>query len=104
EKRIWKAAKALEKAGAYSTVLQGIPAALAQKVTRSVKIPTIGIGSGPHCDGQVLVIYDLLGMYREVRPKFVRTYANLYETITEAVKNYRKDVEGGKFPGEKESF
>ena len=104
EKRILRDAKALEKAGAYSMVLEGIPAALAKKVTQSVKIPTIGIGSGPHCDGQVLVIYDLLGMYQEIRPKFVRHYARLHETITEAVKKYRDDVQRGSFPNEKESF
>jgi len=104
EKQILKDAKALEKAGAYAVVLEGIPQALAQKVTRSLKIPTIGIGSGPHCDGQVLVIYDLLGMYQEIRPKFVRQYANLFETISDSVKRYIQDVQGGSFPGEKESF
>ncbi|MFO1518740.1 MAG: 3-methyl-2-oxobutanoate hydroxymethyltransferase [bacterium] len=104
EKQILKDAKALEKAGAYSIVLEGIPAALAEKITRQIKIPTIGIGSGPGCDGQVLVIYDLLGMYQEIRPKFVRQYANLHETISEALKNYIADVSSGNFPGEKESF
>jgi 3-methyl-2-oxobutanoate hydroxymethyltransferase len=104
EKQILKDAKAIEKAGAYSLVLEGIPATLAQKITRSLKIPTIGIGSGPHCDGQVLVIYDLLGMYQEIRPKFVRQYLNLFETITEAVKHYIRDVQEGDFPSEKESF
>lgn len=104
EKRILKDAKALEIAGAYALVVEGIPAKLAKKVTRSIQIPTIGIGSGPDCDGQVLVIYDLLGMYREIKPKFVRHYASLYETIADAVKRYRKDVSEGKFPGEKESF
>jgi 3-methyl-2-oxobutanoate hydroxymethyltransferase len=104
ERQILKDAKALEKAGAYSLVLEGIPAPLAQKISRSLKIPTIGIGSGPHCDGQVLVIYDLLGMYQEIRPKFVRRYANLFETITESVKRYISDVQSGNFPSEKESF
>jgi 3-methyl-2-oxobutanoate hydroxymethyltransferase len=104
EKRILKDAKALEKSGAYSIVLEGIPADLAQKVSRSLKIPTIGIGSGPHCDGQVLVIYDLLGMYQEIQPKFVRRYSNLFETITESVKRYISDVQSGNFPSEKESF
>jgi 3-methyl-2-oxobutanoate hydroxymethyltransferase len=104
EKQILKDAKALEKAGAYSLVLEGIPADLAQKISHSLKIPTIGIGSGPHCDGQVLVIYDLLGMYQEIQPKFVRRYANLFETITDSVKRYMNDVQSGTFPSEKESF
>jgi 3-methyl-2-oxobutanoate hydroxymethyltransferase len=103
-KKILKDAKALEKAGAYSLVLEGIPAALAARITRSLKIPTIGIGSGPHCDGQVLVVYDLLGMYQEIQPKFVRKYARLFETITDSVKKYIEDVQSGGFPGEKESF
>jgi len=104
EKQILKDAKALEKAGAYSIVLEGIPADLAQKISRTLKIPTIGIGSGPHCDGQVLVIYDLLGMYQEIQPKFVRRYANLFETIRDSVKRYIGDVQSGNFPSEKESF
>jgi 3-methyl-2-oxobutanoate hydroxymethyltransferase len=104
EKKILKDARALEKAGAYSLVLEGIPAALARKITRSLKIPTIGIGSGPPCDGQVLVIYDLLGMYQEIRPKFVRQYANLFKTISDSVKKYIEDVQNSRFPDEKESF
>jgi len=104
EKRILNDARAIEKAGAYSIVLEGIPADLAQKISRSLKIPTIGIGSGSHCDGQVLVIYDLLGMYQEIQPKFVRRYANLFETITDSVKRYISDVESGNFPSDKESF
>lgn len=103
-RQILKDAKALEKAGAYALVLEGIPAKLAQKITSTLKIPTIGIGSGPHCDGQVLVIYDLLGMYQEIRPRFVRRYAELFETITDSVKKYISDVASGDFPGEKESF
>src|SRR5262245_16898327 len=104
EKKILKDAKALEKAGAYSLVLEGIPASLARKITRSLKIPTIGIGSGPHCDGQVLVVYDLLGMYQEFQPKFVRKYARLFETIRDSVKKYIQDVQNGSFPNQKESF
>ncbi len=104
EKQILKDAKLLEKAGAYSIVLEGIPAALAKKITHSIKIPTIGIGSGSACDGQVLVIYDLLGMYQEIKPKFVRQYASLFETITQATQKYIQEVQSGKFPGEKESF
>ncbi len=102
--QILKDAKALEKAGAYAIVLEGVPAALAKKITHSLKIPTIGIGSGSNCDGQVLVIYDLLGMYQEIRPKFVRQYAKLFETISNSVRNYISDVQNGNFPSEKESF
>lgn len=104
EKKILKEAKALEKAGVYAIVLEGIPAKLATKISKSLKIPTIGIGSGNGCDGQVLVIYDLLGLYQEFKPKFVRRYANLHETITEAIKHYIHDVKQGTFPNEKESF
>ncbi len=104
EKRIMKDAKALEKAGAYAIVLEGIPAKLATKISKSLKIPTIGIGSGNGCDGQVLVIYDLLGLYQEFKPKFVRRYANLHEVVTHAVKQYIHDVKAKSFPSEKESF
>ncbi len=104
EKQIVKDARALEKAGVYALVLEGIPATLAQKISKIIKIPTIGIGSGPHCDGQVLVIYDLLGMYQDIRPKFVRRYAELHQTIGDALRQYVADVQAGSFPGEKESF
>ncbi len=104
EKQILKDAKALEKAGAYAIVLEGIPALLAEKITRSLKIPTIGIGSGKHCDGQVLVIYDLLGAYQDLKPKFVRRYANLAELGTNAIRNYIQDLENGNFPSDEESF
>lgn len=102
--QILKSAKAIEKAGAYAIVLEGVPAVLAKKISRSLKIPTIGIGSGPDCDGQVLVIYDLLGMFQDFRPRFVRLYADLFKTITQSVKNYISDVKSGNFPNEKESF
>ena len=104
EKKILKDAKALEKAGTYAIVLEGIPAKLATKISKSLKISTIGIGSGSGCDGQVLVIYDLLGLYQEFKPKFVRRYANLHEIVSHAVKQYIHDVKTKNFPNEKESF
>lgn len=103
-KKVLRDAKAIAEAGAYALVLEGIPLELAQKITESIAIPTIGIGSGPHCDGQVLVCYDLLGMFEEVAPKFVKKYAELGKEITEAVKNYVNEVQAGKFPSEEYSY
>ena len=97
-------AKLLEDAGAFSVVMEKIPAALAQKVTDSISIPTIGIGAGPHCDGQVLVVHDMLGMTHEFSPKFLRRYLNLYDEITVAVQQYVKDVKSVDFPNENEQY
>lgn len=97
-------AKLLEEAGAFSVVMEKIPAALAKKVTESINIPTIGIGAGPHCDGQVLVVHDMLGMTHEFSPKFLRRYLNLYDEITSAVQNYVKDVKSVDFPNENEQY
>jgi 3-methyl-2-oxobutanoate hydroxymethyltransferase len=97
-------ARALEQAGAYSLVLEGIPAEVASEVTRAVAIPTIGIGAGADCDGQVLVSYDLLGLDDSFKPKFVRRYENFAMRIRNAVSAYVGDVRGGGFPGEAESF
>ncbi len=97
-------AKFLEEAGAFSVVMEKIPAALAKKVTESISIPTIGIGAGPHCDGQVLVVHDMLGMTHEFSPKFLRRYLNLYDEITSAVQNYVKDVKSVDFPNENEQY
>ncbi len=97
-------AHALEHAGCCALVLEGIPAEVAQKVSASLTIPTIGIGSGPHCDGQVLVINDMLGMDNSFQPKFLRRYAALEDTIREAVNHYASDVRNGSFPSEDESF
>jgi 3-methyl-2-oxobutanoate hydroxymethyltransferase len=102
--QLLKDAKALEEAGAFGIVLEKIPAALAGKVTRSLKIPTISIGAGPRCDGQVLVTPDLLGLYEDFHPRFVRNYAHLAETIRQSVGAYVKDVKDGKFPTAKESY
>lgn len=96
-------AMAVEEAGAFSVVLEGIPALLAEKISRELRIPTIGIGAGVHCDGQVLVIHDLLGLSGR-KLKFARQYADLDKAISEAVTKYLKDVRGGSFPSEEESF
>lgn len=97
-------AKALEEAGVYCLVVEGVPAELGKRITESVSVPTIGIGAGPFCDGQVLVCYDFLGMYSDVRPKFVKRYAELGEAIVSATKAYVEEVRGGRFPAEEHSF
>ncbi len=97
-------AKVLADAGAFAIVLEKIPAALAKKVTASISIPTIGIGAGPHCDGQVLVVYDMLGMTEEFRPRFVRRYGELAENIRSAFRSYIGDVRSGRFPSKNESY
>jgi len=97
-------AKALEAAGAYAIVLEGIPSEVAAEITAAVSVPTIGIGAGIGCDGQVLVIYDLLGMDDRFKPKFVRRYANVGDTIKEACGRFIADVRDGSFPAAAESF
>ncbi len=97
-------AKVLEAAGAFAIVLEAIPSGLAKRVTDSVSIPTIGIGAGPHCDGQVLVLYDLLGLYDEFAPKFVKPYAHLKADALQALYRYKEEVEQGKFPSDSESY
>ena len=97
-------AKALEAAGTFAIVLEAIPAELAKTITEQVAIPTIGIGAGPHCDGQVLVLYDLLGLFDEFVPKFVRPYAHLKADALQALRRYKEEVEQGKFPGDSESY
>jgi 3-methyl-2-oxobutanoate hydroxymethyltransferase len=97
-------AKGLEAAGAFAMVLEAIPAALARKVTESVSIPTIGIGAGPHCDGQVLVLYDLLGLFDQFVPKFVKPYAHLKADALQALRRYQEEVVHGKFPSDTESY
>jgi 3-methyl-2-oxobutanoate hydroxymethyltransferase len=97
-------ALALQEAGAYSIVLEGIPSVIAKTISEKLHIPTIGIGAGPDCDGQVLVIYDLLGMNDSFKPRFVRTYENLATRIRTAVDSYAADVKSGAFPSEQESF
>jgi 3-methyl-2-oxobutanoate hydroxymethyltransferase len=94
----------LQDAGVFSIVLECVPSSVAQEVSEALSIPTIGIGAGPHCDGQVLVIQDLLGMNREFKPKFVKRYADLFGTIKDAVDTYAREVKGGTFPDEEHSF
>ena len=103
-KKLVEDAKLLEKTGCFSIVLEKIPAKLAKKVTRSVKIPIIGIGAGPDVDGQVLVLHDMLGMTHEFNPRFLRRYLNLYKDINNAVEIYVKDVKSGNFPNEEEQY
>jgi 3-methyl-2-oxobutanoate hydroxymethyltransferase len=97
-------AKALEAAGAVAIVLEAIPAELAKTMTCQLAIPTIGIGAGPHCDGQVLVLYDLLGMFDDFVPKFVKPYAHLKADALQALRRYKEEVEQGKFPSDSESY
>lgn len=97
-------AKAVEEAGAFSVVMEGVPRDVAKKITEMLTIPTIGIGAGPDCDGQVLVLHDLLGMMGQFRPKFVKTYVNLKEQIEKAVKEYIEEVTNGTFPDDSHSF
>lgn len=97
-------AKALEQAGAAAIVLEAMPAALAKTITEQLTIPTIGIGAGPHCDGQVLVLYDLLGLFDEFVPKFVKPYAHLRADALQALRRYKEEVEQGKFPTDSESY
>jgi 3-methyl-2-oxobutanoate hydroxymethyltransferase len=97
-------AQSLEAAGAFAIVLEAIPASLAKRITEAVSIPTIGIGAGPHCDGQVLVLYDLLGLFDEFMPRFVKPYAHLKADALQALRRYKEEVEQGKFPSESESY
>ncbi len=97
-------AKELDNNGCFSIVLECVPVQLAKKITESVKIPTIGIGAGPYCDGQVLVANDILDLYDKMSPKFVKKYADLGREMSNAFKNYIKDVKEGKFPEDKHSF
>lgn len=94
----------LQEAGCFGLVLEKIPAQLATEVSKSLSIPTIGIGAGNGCDGQVLVMHDMLGINTEFKPRFLRTYLNMYEQITGAVQQYIGDVKSGDFPNEKEQY
>jgi len=97
-------AHVLQDAGCFSLVLEAVPASVAKQVTASVEIPTIGIGAGPHCDGQVLVLHDLLGLYEDFVPKFVRRYAELAVSTRAALAAYADDVRTGRFPDEQHSY
>jgi len=104
EEQLLADAKAVEQAGAFAVVVECVPTDLAEKITNSLSIPTIGIGAGPHCDGQVLVIQDMLGIYGDLRPKFVKRYVEAGSTIKEAVAAYCKEVREGKYPTEAHAF
>ena len=97
-------AKALAAAGCFAVVLECVPAPLAAEITREIAVPTIGIGAGPDCDGQVLVFHDVMGLTRDLHPRFVRRYADLAGTIEAAAKEFTKDVKSGSFPNAEESF
>jgi len=104
EQRLLQDAQSAEQAGAFAIVLECIPAAIAAVITRTLRIPTIGIGAGPDCDGQVLVTHDLLGLGQDPLPRFVREYAHLGQAVGEAVARYVDDVRQGAFPGGDESY
>lgn len=97
-------AKAVEEAGAFAVVIEAVPAALAQMITDAVSIPTIGIGAGAGCDGQILVYQDMLGMFSDFTPKFVKRYANVGEVMREAFANYAAEVASGAFPSEEHTY
>ncbi|HNW58462.1 MAG TPA: 3-methyl-2-oxobutanoate hydroxymethyltransferase [bacterium] len=97
-------AEVLQQAGIFALVLEKIPAELARRITAAVEVPTIGIGAGPHCDGQILVTYDMLGLFEEFRPKFVRRYADLAAAVRQACGRYGDEVRSGAFPGSEESY
>ena len=102
--KVLQDAKVLQEAGAYCVVLEGVPADLGRRITETVDIPTIGIGAGPHCDGQVLVCYDFLGMFRDFTPKFGKRFAELGDEIVKATQSYVAEVQGGSFPDASQSF
>lgn len=97
-------AVALEEAGVFSIVVECVPSDLAKVITERVSIPTIGIGAGPHCDGQILVIHDMLGLYDELTPRFVKRYADIGGRMKNAFLSYKEDVEDGRFPGPEHSY
>jgi 3-methyl-2-oxobutanoate hydroxymethyltransferase len=102
--KLKKDAKLLEKAGCFAVVLEKIPATLAKEVSESIRIPSIGIGAGGHCDGQVLVMHDMLGINTEFKPRFLRQYLNIHEQATSAVQRYIKDIKSRDFPNENEQY
>jgi len=103
-KYLMESAKILEEVGCFSLLLESVPKELAETISKSLKIPTIGIGAGAGCDGQVLVINDILGLFEDFKPKFVRRYAELGKEMKKACLNYLNDVKSGRFPSEEESY
>lgn len=104
KKRLIEDSLMLQDAGVFAIVLEAIPMDLAKDITEKLSIPTIGIGAGPHCDGQVLVLHDILGLFERFTPRFVKRYANLKEETLKAIKTYKEEVEKGLFPTEEQSF
>ena len=104
EERLLKDAKAVQEAGAFSVVLECIPTPIATKITEELDIPTIGIGAGPECSGQVLVLNDMLGLFEKFTPKFVKQYAECGKVIKEAISDYCREVKDGEFPGPEHQF
>jgi 3-methyl-2-oxobutanoate hydroxymethyltransferase len=102
--RLFEDALVLQQAGCYAIVLEAVPAPVAEEISRRLEIPTIGIGAGPACDGQVLVYHDLVGLFDRFTPKFVRKYANAGELIFQALKEYEDDVSGGRFPAQEHTY
>ena len=103
-KRLIEDALSLEDAGAFAIVLEAIPMDLAKEITEKLSIPTIGIGAGPYCDGQVLVLHDILGLFERFTPRFVKRYTNLKDLSLQAIRQYKEEVEKGLFPSEEHSF
>jgi 3-methyl-2-oxobutanoate hydroxymethyltransferase len=103
-KKLRSDALLLQEAGCFAIVLEKIPASLAREVSQSISIPTIGIGAGNGCDGQVLVMHDMLGINTEFKPRFLRTYLNLHDQVTQAVQQYIRDIKSMDFPNEKEQY
>lgn len=103
-KRLIEEARIAQEAGAFSLVLEAIPMDLGREITEELSIPTIGIGAGPHCDGQILVLHDVIGLFDRFVPKFVKQYANLMADATDAIRQYRQEVQNGTFPSDAESF
>ncbi len=104
EQQLLAHARSLEEAGVFAVVLECIPTKLAKDITEVLSIPTIGIGAGPDCDGQVLVLYDLLGLFDDFIPKFVKPYAHLKADVLQALRRFREEIENGKFPTDDESY
>jgi len=102
--QVLRDARAVEAAGAFAVVLEALPRELAAQITADLRIPTIGIGAGPDCDGQILVVHDMLGLTFGPSPKFARQYANVSQLITQAARQYCADVQSGAFPSDAESY
>jgi 3-methyl-2-oxobutanoate hydroxymethyltransferase len=104
EERLLKDAKDVEAAGAFSVVLEGIPSAIAEKITQALSIPTIGIGAGPFCDGQILVFHDMLGINDGFMPKFVKKYVDIAALAAQGLNEYIKEVQDGSFPAKEHEY